>query len=202
MASIPTHINGWVTVEFIVTSQGQVWETVFNYRGPNRYITEGELQSFVNTWAGIMNPLALACMGVGVQLQEVRAKTHHKDFLNVEASWLPTVLTTGTSSADMEPGNVSLAVKLLTGAIGRSRRGRQYMPGLTEAFVSGNNALAVYVGAVGSLFARHLTGFTALSNLYLPAIASRKLGLLFDVVEFALDYYIDSQRRRLTGRGQ
>jgi hypothetical protein len=148
-----------------------------------------------------MNPLLLPLLNPAVSIQEIRAKTRHKDYTNVQASWLPTVFTPGTGVGEVEPGNVALVVKLLTGAVGRSRRGRQYMFGLGENTVNGNIALSGYLSALAVAFTRHLLGFTAASNTYIPTVASRKLGVLYDVIQFGIEAYIDSQRRRLTGRG-
>jgi hypothetical protein len=54
---------------------------------------------------------------------------------------------------------------------------------------------------VAALFARNLTGFLYNSIQYIPAVASRKNLDIHVLTGFVIDNLIDSQRRRLVGRG-
>jgi len=63
--------------------------------------------------------------------------------------------TIGSVASPRQPGNVTIAIKFLTGATGRSRRGRLFWMGLTEGQVAGNtvdgNLVADIVEAFGAV---------------------------------------------------
>lgn len=112
--------------------------------------------------------------------------------------------TTGTPSL---PNNVSLAIQFRTAFRGRSGRGRNFILGLAEGQVSGNliaNSLATsyqdayqaLAGDVEALDAQHVIISKQTDG------APRPNGLVRLVTAYAFaDLSIDSQRRRLPGRG-
>ena len=113
----------------------------------------------------------------------------------------------GSSAQPTLPNNVTLAVKWTTGFRGRSFRGRTYHIGLAENAVVGDTvestALTFLEGAYASLI-------TALSSAGFPlCVASRYTekaprdeGIMTPVLASSIDAVVDSQRRRLTGRGR
>lgn len=200
--AVGVRINNWVSLEFLGVQDGQVVETVFTYISSTMAITEGDLLAFVTSWKTIMTPIMQNCLSSQFVFWKVRATTHFKDFPNVQAEQLFAPGTTGGIAGVMAPGSVTLAVKLLTGQIGRRNRGRQYWPGFADAMASGGTASSTAVTTISAVFARHLTGFTASGVTYLPGVASRTAQYIRNVVGFVLDNMIDCQRRRLIGRGQ
>jgi hypothetical protein len=104
------------------------------------------------------------------------------------------------------PNNVTLAVKWLTGFRGRSFRGRTYHLGMTEDQALRNvmtvAALAFYNNAYGKLLdgtyipVNHLCITSFRHNNAPRSSASSSL-----VTGLSIDPTIDSQRRRLPGRG-
>jgi len=99
------------------------------------------------------------------------------------------------------PGNVAFCVSLRTALAGRSTRGRKYFAGLGEGDVSGNEfdggRIATLLTGVNDLIANLVTNGTPL------AIFSRTIPALTQVqTATAVDAFVDSQRRRLTGRGR
>jgi len=117
----------------------------------------------------------------------------------------------GTSVAGL-PSGVALSIKFLTGLTGRSNRGRNYLAGLFETEVTGNTVLNTtrdaYIAAFEAL-ASYLTGLTAdhvVASLYSGVDTEghpipRSAGVVHAVTSYALDTFVDSMRRRLTGRG-
>jgi len=116
---------------------------------------------------------------------------------------LPLIGGTGQPAA---PSNVSLTVSFRTEGRGRSSRGRNYLLGIQEAEVDNN--------VVGSAFSNRWTSF--LNTLIDPGppeciwvVVStiedglpRAAGLVQPVSTFVfVDMTVDSQRRRLPGRG-
>lgn len=113
----------------------------------------------------------------------------------------------GSNSSPGLPGNVSIVISFRTEQRGRSSRGRNYLFGLTESLVAGNQ---VDVGSLETF----RTGYVSLIGAILPAgwtwvvlsrytnNAPRVTGLMIPITAVVVvDNNVDSQRRRLTGRG-
>ena len=118
--------------------------------------------------------------------------------------------TPGTSGARVSPAlpnNVSCALSFRTAGRGRSSRGRNYVLGLTEDQVSNN-----------TLLTSEAIGYTNAYGVWLTAVipnsanwvvfsrftngAPRVVGLAQQILSVGFaDLTIDSQRRRLPGRG-
>lgn len=100
------------------------------------------------------------------------------------------------------PNNVTVTTKLLTGSRGRSYRGRVYHIGLVEG--------AVVADQIGSTTRADLNAawmalrmLTTESAVWTLSVLSRKLGgTLTPVLNVGGDLIVDSQRRRLYGRGR
>ena len=105
------------------------------------------------------------------------------------------------------PGNVSFAVTHLTGLAGRSNRGRTYFGGIAQAdvvgdFITSARANGLRDGLLSVRSAASQQGWTmvVLSRAFNKQI--RPQALPIDVIGFRYrDLALDSQRRRLTGRG-
>lgn len=115
----------------------------------------------------------------------------------------------GTNASPALPGNVTIALKKVTSFRGRSFRGRIYFIGAVEAGVTGNHFNDLYrndiVAAYGNFIT--LTGGTmgavdmvvvsyCQNGEWLPSGAKT----IVTAISTA-DNNVDSQRRRLTGRG-
>lgn len=106
------------------------------------------------------------------------------------------------------PNNVSLAVRWLTNLRGRSFRGRTYHIGLCEDQVDGNIVTETTQVALESIYGN----FISISVDVGPAVkciasrvshgVERVTGIATPVVNVFVDPYVDSQRRRLPGRGR
>jgi len=109
----------------------------------------------------------------------------------------------GTAPGPALPGNVCLSVGFITSGRGRSSRGRNYVAGLVEGFVTDNSVPQTYaddlrtgysqlindVGAVGftwCVFSRVANGVDRVAGLVQP-VTSVKIA----------DLTVDTQRRRL-----
>lgn len=105
------------------------------------------------------------------------------------------------------PANVTWCVKFLTGLTGRSYRGRNYMVGLCENQVVGNTfdstAAANFVAAYEDILTIQ-AGFDwvwiVLSRQQNNVVLTNAVGAPVIGVGYT-DLFIDSQRRRLSGRG-
>lgn len=105
------------------------------------------------------------------------------------------------------PGNVALCVSFRTAQRGRSFRGRNYVPGLAETSVAGNT---VEAGVVNNLQAGYGALISTAAAAGFPWVVvsrysggdPRPVGLATNITGArVVDPFVDSQRRRLTGRG-
>lgn len=118
------------------------------------------------------------------------------------------------------PGNVALAIKFITGLTGPNRRGRLFLAGMSEESQNGNTITdavrdqivadfgelrALLVGAgyehvVASFYnGTHLVTYPSGEVKKRPT--ARATALLTPIETYTADTNLDSQRRRLAGRG-
>jgi len=114
----------------------------------------------------------------------------------------------GTYTGTTLPTSVSLAISLRTGFTGRSARGRMFVAGITaDSMASADTVNSTYADAwIAALNA--VQAEAAISNWDLVVISRQSGGVrltsavarvVTDVL--CVDHVIDSQRRRLLGRG-
>lgn len=118
------------------------------------------------------------------------------------------------------PGNVTLTIKHVTGYSGANRRGRSFQAGFVENQQEGNeltipvrNAiLTAYDALRGAIEAMDCelvvaSFYNGTSLVELPdgqivkRPTPRATALITPIIAFTADTFLDSQRRRLTGRG-
>ena len=105
------------------------------------------------------------------------------------------------------PGNVAFAVTHITGLTGRANRGRTFFGGLAEADVVGDTLALARANALRN--GLNVVRTQAAQAGWTMVVLSRSLNkqprpeaLPIDVIGFRYrDNLVDSQRRRLTGRG-
>lgn len=104
---------------------------------------------------------------------------------------------------DACPASVALVVSHRTGRIGRSRRGRNYIPGLAQAEVDGNDSSEGIVTDLAAMYANAEAGLAAQNldlvvySLYSGGVA-RTTPVATLVTSHIINSAIDTQRRRLT----
>jgi len=111
------------------------------------------------------------------------------------------VPNTGTLGGDSTPANCAVVLSKRTGLSGRVNHGRMYIPGVSDALVVGSTVQPTYLLAINAL-ATLLLAYAGPGTL--PgkfAIASIKDLAMKTITSYALDAIVDSQRRRLPGRG-
>jgi hypothetical protein len=100
-----------------------------------------------------------------------------------------------------ESGNVTLTMSWRTGLAGRKFRGRIYVPGLCVTDVSSTDTVASVITAALSVAAQALYS-GALSGGVVPAVFHRSTATYTPVNSHVIEALVDSQRRRLAGRGR
>jgi hypothetical protein len=115
----------------------------------------------------------------------------------------------GTSGSSSLPNNATIAVKLATGLTGRSQRGRIYIIGVSVGHLQTGSQLitntyaTALTGGLNTLMTNLATGGHTLGVLsYRENGAWRVAGKFTPATGWTLaDNVMDSQRRRLPGRG-
>lgn len=116
----------------------------------------------------------------------------------------------GTLVQDALPNNVTLAVSFRTGRSGRSYRGRAFWPGLTENQVDSNTVNTTTVNAIQDAWENFSIDVSSNAPGWYHVVASYcqdgewlTTGEATRVTSYVIvDPIVDSQRRRLPGRGQ
>lgn len=114
----------------------------------------------------------------------------------------------GSRTGTPEPGNVTLTVSWRTGLAGRAYRGRIYSAGVSENDVTTTDTatstlLALLAIAGAQLISQLATNATPLVIFHRPHTVPHPLDNRFTVVtSYVMENLIDSQRRRLPGRGR
>lgn len=145
----------------------------------------------------------------GLQMTEIRARQMAPDIaLQVIR---PTGLA-GTSPEEPSPNAIAACMTLSTGLAGRSARGRLYVGGIPENATNGNQFTALYVAELNNAFQDGLlsrfanTGTVDMQIVVYSQFtgsAERPVALLTPVTAIGMrDNVVDTQRRRLPGRGR
>lgn len=203
MAFIP--VPSTVQAELVYTWAGETCENVLHFEAtgspsPTEMVELGEhlidwfdtyMKQYVNVTASLVN----------VKLTDLNAA--FAPALDVTEG-LPIV---GTAAGDSLPNNVSCVFSKRTIFRGRSYRGRIYQVGLSEQHVTANAVLATPRNAMVAAWSQ-LISFTTPGEAWQLVVVSRyednaprEFGLTTPVVTITTDGVIDSQRRRLPGRG-
>lgn len=203
----PLNIPGGIRIAMHFTYLNQKVENVYHVM--NNLPNPGEVQlhlvanTFKNWW---ITEMRTYCSNQLTLREVVAGETVPGGVAVLETADLP---SSGNSSDNPMPGSVTLAVKWGTGLSGRSYRGRTYHLGMTIGQVQGDQvtsaALTAIQGAYNALrtaLDNALVGveFSVLSTQHNKAW--RDPAIMTPITGLAIDPDIDSQRRRLAGRGQ
>lgn len=128
----------------------------------------------------------------------------------------------GSAAGDPEPNNVALAIKKLTGLSGRSFRGRVFHPCLsTGQVLTSTRVTDAFAADIVDRYGDFLAGIVASAADWIHVVVSKYSGMENVVIDgrykrrpiprtegvttpvtgFSTDGFLDSQRRRLAGRG-
>lgn len=195
-----------IEAEIVCVLDGQRCETVLHYTKASPWDT-GEMTEAAVQLVARWNTNIKAHVPNTMTLVEIA-------ITNLESQFAPGVTygtglpIAGTNASPALPNNVALCITKRTGLRGRAYRGRLYHYPLVEAVVINNKvdaAVAVtYVNAWKTFLSFAITGDEP--NM---VVVSRQLnnvprttGVATLVLDMTTDALVDSQRRRLPGRGQ
>jgi hypothetical protein len=206
-------------VKLIQRLHSQTVENVFYVENETGWST-AELTALCELFITWWNANYAANISIDMTLQAVQARDMSvAEGAGVEVGAPP--LSGGDLNNPALPGNVCLAVKHKSGLVGRSRNGRTFSSGIPEDKVNGNVVTDLYrdnlVISFGQLRDALLAaGYThVVASFYHgtvlapgPGGTTRRVpvprpggALLTPVEQYVADVAIDSQKRRLQGRG-
>jgi len=188
----------------VYTLFGQTVMNVFYWQGDAPLIAadlSGLADEVHTAWVSRFKPI----QAPDVTLQYIEATALDTDS---SPSVTLAVAEAGTASGVSYPGGTTFAIKFSGGVSGRSGRGRMFWIQLHSAQISGDSVApadaAAIVAFVSDFFddVETATGLTHVVTSYCHAGAWRATASNTPVINYiATDNNVDSQRRRLAGRG-
>lgn len=202
-----------VQLEAVYSTYGGFAENVFHVQG-NGPITDiaGLAQQLITTYQNWETAFGRQLRSSAYGLRKVSVRDIGQQNGPV---WENSQLIVGTRTPDPVPDNATIAVKWITGRGGRSYRGRSYHIGLTVDMVSGDQLSSAVQTPMLTAYNALLTAISGVAwNSYGPTQGSmvvvsashnkvaRATAEITPITQAVFaDFNLDSQRRRLRGRG-
>jgi len=196
-----------VQAELIYAWDTQIVETVLHYQLAGGY----DIPKMILLGAALRTAWAGGCQGSmssAVTLNQIRLTdltTISSPVVNYSVG-LP--LAGALVATPALPNSIALVMTKRTDFRGRSFRGRIYHPGLTEADVAANQVTPVRVTALLTSYSNLINITDSGANVHKMVVVSRFTGgaargaaVVTLVTSISSDGSVDSQRRRLPGRG-
>lgn len=205
MPFIPVEDTAHIRIEGRADGQQSINDLYFRHStGPIAAADMVGLVTAIRTWytdtmAPLLNENWVATAVHGRDLTAPIAAVADLGFTSVQ----------GGVTGEAAPNNCSMAVSFRSGLAGRAYRGRNYVPMLTNSEVSGNYIDPAFATGIVDGYSELLFGGGALPAGWVWVIVSRFLnneprvaGIFTEVFSVLVtDLVVDSQRRRLPGRG-
>ena len=205
MAFIP--VNDVLLLELRQSLFGQKIENTFGFRLDGGW-SPAQLATLMNNMLLWWNAELAPFLSEDISLREIVATDLSSATGPVVTQAAPVPNPTGDATIGSLPGSCALCVSFRTNSRGRSFRGRNYVAGLPETNVTGNTVAAATVNGIQTAYQEILIGGVAAPFEWVvisrfTAGAPRVAGIGTPITTaVVVDPFIDSQRRRLTGRGQ
>jgi hypothetical protein len=192
-------------IELIYTLDGQRVENTLYFLGEDPWTETllSELAEDVVTWFDLSG--IQTYMSNQVALVQIVATDLENQF-GARVDYAIGLPLSGVNASPAMPNNVSITISFRTGLRGRGNRGRNYFVGLCEAecvanqvsIAARNNFIAAY-NTLPTYVLENNAHHVVVSRIFEGA--PRPSGVTHLVTQYLCESYIDSQRRRLPGRG-
>lgn len=206
MAFVPSANIGEARV--ICLLDGQITNNILHFAFDSPPITSGDIAALaaaVDTWFG-SSVLTL----LSASLQYLRTETRDLTSQAGDRGAANSMAGEGSAGGDVCPNNVAPCISFQTIQGGRSGRGRFYLPGIPKAVTTASHLQTSFMNDLGIAFNDLLPGndlappgwtWVVLSKT--TGGAPRPGGVGYPVtLAYFTDGIVDSQRRRLPGRGK
>lgn len=197
-------VSNTAEVRMVFATPGGQAQNVFHIEKTSDWLAEDLddlAQGFESSWGANLSPF----VGSDITLVEVIAT-------DMSSANGPSVASaaniTGTNSQLSLPSNATAVVSFRTGLRGRSYRGRLYHVGLRRDMVSGDTIVPVQVTGLRTQYQEFFGDVLTLIPNTTHVVVSRcedgvwrTNGVTTPVLDYLVENTVDSQRRRLKGRG-
>jgi hypothetical protein len=211
MAFIPVPNTAQIRLEGRLDNQQTINDLYFFQDGGFTSLELEDLTANVFSW---WNTSIVTVLNEG--FSSLRASARDLTTENGISFETATGASSGGVSGEAAPNNVAPAVSFRTGMAGRSFRGRNYIPGISNSSVVGNNVDAGWRDDILNGYSLLLPAGSVLPGTFVWVVASRFSGVDVDgkpiprlagivttiTAVIFTDTVVDSQRRRLPGRGK
>lgn len=196
-----------VKAELLYTLDGQHMENVITCEFPTTpevtdavALGDAIVGWFTTTFAGAL-PAALALQGVLITQIESPGGSGFQILYNTGCP------VAGSGNGGAEPNNVSIAVKLSTAKHGRAYTGRLFQVALPLGHITANLIDSAFQGFLKTTYEELIqviasAGWTWSVASYFVNKVKREMPVFTPITAVGIDPTIDSQRRRLPGRGR
>ena len=205
MAFIP--VANTVEVEAVFELDGQIVENTISYWKPGG-VSLSDINDLLAAVNAAITTNLMPLLHNSIQLVRlIGTLLDAADSVGAVLSVIPAV-PGGNAGSTSLPSNVAFAVQFKTALSGRSHRGRNYVPGIPATARSAPNTISstyrdslltayIAIGAAGAD-----AGFQHVVVSRFADHAPRTTGIVTPITSYAsADLTVDSQRRRLPGRG-
>lgn len=195
----PIRIPHWLTFTVNYATQSQTAANVFSFITTPDIVSILELQNVTGLFKDWILPALSAALSNTVLIVSVSGRTNYPVGPNFEVTIPYPTGTAGANMSDQEAENVAEVISWRTGQIGRSFRGRTFLPGVPETTVTGSiigNAQLANIAAFGARVSDFLGSILTLTEF---GVASRKLLIVSRIFTILVDLFTNSQRDRLPG---
>lgn len=197
-------VSNTAEVRMVFNTPGGEAQNVFNIEKTSDWLAEDLddlAQGFESSWGANISPKVTN----QITLKEVIAT-------DLSSANGPSVASaaniTGTASGATLPSNATVVISFRTGLRGRSYRGRLYHVGLLNAYVQGDTLTPAAVLEIKAMyedfFGDVLTAIPDTTHVIVSRCqegAWLANGVTTPVLDYQVENTVDSQRRRLKGRG-
>lgn len=193
-----------VKAEVRFTWNSQLVENVLHFQHAIDPADEANMAVLADTIANQVSTVWLPLMAATVTFREVYVEEYAD---NISQSFTEQGTGAGGAAGESMPGNATFCLSLRTAFVGRSRRGRFYTIGMSETQQAAGVVTATYRQAWLSAMNNLITTTAAVQWALVVASFTtggtpRPTAQVTPVVSvIAVDDFVDSQRRRLQGRG-
>ena len=193
---VPFIIPGCVEVVTHAQSNGNERCNVFHYGYTGSAPVASELESLLADWEASVIEAQEDLTWVGTTYYKAVAR----DLGDTAGAYAErSMFRIGADGNAATSSQVSLCLSKRSGLRGRSRHGRFYIFDVTDPFFDHDTLNVVYLPLLNNLAENLLE--TRLSGRFVPVIASRKHLNWVPIRSITWDFTVDTQRRRIPGRG-
>jgi hypothetical protein len=203
MAVDAPRINGWLRLTIFLSSSNGTMQIPLDYKVTGTQPSISDLAQIAFAFWSANANIFKAALNLVYNVDHILAETRYAG-TNYQYDYFPAQPQPGTGTGDASPSSAAVVLSKKSGATGRSFNGRLFMPGIGENSINHDTIGTSWITTLTTVANAILLfrGAAGVSQTWEAAVASKKLLVLVPFLTMVINNIIDSQRRRLTGRGR